>query len=74
MPKVMIDVSKVVVVTGNYSGYLGGKCLVCNASGWLDGLGYPHSHRNEVMSNRLIHTKDCPLNKYLTNKGTIKGS
>jgi hypothetical protein len=72
MPKVLIEANKVVQVTENHGGYLGGSCLACGQMGWLDANGYPWRVRKKVMSNRLIHTKNCVMNKVLTDEGKIK--
>lgn len=58
--QVPVEPEILVQVTDNHGGYLGGRCLVCHATGWLDGkMGYRHG--TNVMGNRLIHTEDCPV-------------
>lgn len=71
---VAVDPRKVVVVTDDYSGYLGGKCIACNASGWLvpSRYGYPRRMKDSIMSNRLIHTNECPMSEVLNDDGSIK--
>lgn len=46
MAKVEIEASKLLVVTENHGGYLGGQCLWCGAVGWMD---------------RLAHKPECPV-------------
>jgi hypothetical protein len=59
-----IHIDKVVQVTENHGGYLGGECLSCGALGWLDGkYGYAHNAKG-IMSNRLIHKAGCPMNRH----------
>lgn len=67
---VELPVNRVVVVTGDHGGYKTGHCLLCDAHGWLDGLGYPHQ-ATEVKGSHLQHTAECPLNGVLGLKGEI---
>lgn len=65
MPKVLVDIRNVILVTDNHSGYIAAKCLVCRSSGWLDGqFGYTWKDRKKAMSNRLIHAKNCSMNAF----------
>ncbi len=64
---------EVVVVTEDYSGYLGGRCIVCCEEGWLDPRhGYPHRVKEKVSGNRLIHTAKCPMNDILKKDGSLR--
>ena len=68
---IMVDLNDVVVVTENHGGYQGGKCVACGAIGWLDTrCGYPYPATG-VLRNKLIHTKGCSINKYLTPEGNF---
>ena len=72
MTKINLDINKIVQVTENHGGYLAGNCLACDASGWMDTkFGYPFRVRSLVMSNRLTHKLECPMNKYLKIDGTL---
>lgn len=44
--KVLIEAHKLLVVTANHGGYMGGECLWCGAIGWMD---------------RLEHKPECPV-------------
>lgn len=68
---VAVDPKKLVIITENYGGYLGGECVVCGASGWLSPrYGYPHnSKKGLAMGNRIIHKEDCPMSKVLNENG-----
>jgi hypothetical protein len=69
---VPVNASKVVVVTENHGGYKGGRCVACDAIGWLDNEhGYP-SHVKGVLGNKLKHKKSCPMNSVLNDNGTLK--
>lgn len=67
---VELPVNKAVFVTGNHGGYKEGRCLLCDAHGWLDGFGYPHRAKM-VKGAHLQHTAECPLNEVLNTKGGI---
>jgi len=61
---VEINILRIVSITENHGGYLVGKCLLCNASGWLDErLGSPYGTKNADAD--LVHKKSCPINKEL---------
>lgn len=82
--KVGIDIEKIVQVTENHGGYLGGVCQLCGACGWLDypRYGYPSSFRKSdkldkeqkslIAANRVVHKSDCPMNEHLTPEGELK--
>jgi hypothetical protein len=60
---VEIHIDKVVQVTENHGGYLGGHCLSCGALGWLDGkYGYAFGTKN--VEAHLTHKKGCPMNRF----------
>jgi len=62
--KVEISIQKIVRITEDYGGYEAGECLLCDASGWLEGrFGYPYGTKDA--SADLVHKKDCPMNKEL---------
>jgi hypothetical protein len=66
---VVIDPRKLIRITSDDGGYLGGHCLMCGQGGWIDNdLGYAFG--SDIMSNRLIHTRECPLNEAI---GKLKG-
>jgi hypothetical protein len=70
---VAVDPKKVVIVTEDHGGYLAGKCIACDAGGWLEPrYGYPHRVKGNVMGNRLIHEEDCPMNEVLNDDGSFK--
>jgi hypothetical protein len=71
MKTVPVPIDRIVLVTSNYSGYLGGECILCGACGWLvDRKGYPYGGVDdrgdlESSSNRLFHKKNCLMNAAL---------
>ena len=61
---VKIDALKFVRVTEDHGGYEAGECLLCDASGWLEGrLGHPYGAKD--VGADLQHEKNCPINKVL---------
>ena len=62
--KVEIDIRKIVRVTEDHGGYEAGECILCDASGWLEGrLGLPYGSENTGAD--LVHKKNCPINNEL---------
>jgi len=61
---VKLNLKKLVPITGNHGGYLAGRCLLCDASGWLDDR-FGHSYDTKDAGADLVHKKDCPINKEL---------
>lgn len=80
---VAVPIEKIVIVTENHGGYLGGKCILCGACGWLDEerkgyngkLGFPlyaiesKANPTGIMGNRLFHKENCPMTHALDDKG-----
>lgn len=66
MPKIMIEITRVIGITSNDGGYLGATCLACAKSGWLHGpYGYAWNAKGvRTATNRLVHNKGCGMNKY----------
>lgn len=65
--KVEIDVKKLVRITENHGGYEVAECLLCDASGWLEGrFGHPYGTKDA--GSDLIHKKNCPINKEAKNE------
>ena len=62
MKTIPIPIDKVVQVVENHGGYKGGECLACGALGWLE-MKYGSRFGADVMSNRLIHKRECPMNE-----------
>ncbi|KKL57197.1 hypothetical protein LCGC14_2237850 [marine sediment metagenome] len=61
---VKLDIQKIVRITGNHGGYETGECLLCEASGWLEGeFGSPYSTKDTGAD--LVHKKNCLMNKVL---------
>ena len=57
-----INLQKIVRVTEDHGGYEVGECLLCDASGWLEGnLGHPYGTKDAGAD--LVHKKNCPINK-----------
>jgi hypothetical protein len=70
VPKISIPADKVVIVTENHGGYLGGKCLACGASGWLDNkYGWPFGTHDKP---GFKHHRTCPMNDVLDSKGEFR--
>jgi hypothetical protein len=68
MIKVPID--NVIVITSNDGGYLGGRCVACGESGWVDNkYGYPFG---TPRSNKLVHKMNCGLGSLLEIEVRIK--
>jgi len=62
--KAHVPVHKLVVVTENHGGYLGGRCVICDATGWLDGeIGYAYNAKG-LLGNELKHTRSCPVSPH----------
>lgn len=60
----------VIIIDDNHGGYETGHCYACKASGWIDGLGYPH--RAKAPGAHLKHKKSCPMNAVLDDQGDLK--
>ena len=59
--KVKIDLKKLVRITEDHGGYEVGECLLCDASGWLEGrFGHPYGTKDTGAD--LKHEKNCPIN------------
>jgi|GEM_PF-2703842 hypothetical protein len=69
-----LDIDKVVRVTKDRGGYKEGECVACGAHGWMHTrYGYPHGSRaGKEKGNGINHKKDCPMNAYLNNDGSLK--
>jgi len=66
---VNIKPEQAIIVTGNDGGYKSGYCLICGASGWLEGnLGHHYKDKNNPGAD-LQHKKDCPVNQEIKRKG-----
>lgn len=79
MAMVLVDSSKIIRITSNDGGYMGGECLACGKSGYLrEGYSYPFGstgYRGKgLLGNELVHAKNCPLNKHLNKDGTRRES
>lgn len=62
--RVELSAEKLVQVTGDHGGYETGECLLCGASGWLEGrFGRPYGAKDAGAD--LVHKKSCPINKEL---------
>lgn len=61
----------VIIVTEDHGGYKEGYCFACEASGWIDGFGYP-CHAKGVPANRLKHKHYCSMNDVLNDDGSLK--
>lgn len=61
MKTIPVPIDQVVRVTENHGGYRGGECIACGALGWIDGK-YGDRFGANVMSNRLIHKRECLMN------------
>lgn len=59
-----------IIITGNLGGYKTGYCFACDASGWIDGYGYPN--RVKGKGAHLQHKAKCPMNKVLNDNGVLK--
>lgn len=75
--KVLININKVIQVTSNDGGYLGGRCLVCDSAGYLrEGYSYPFNsigyRGHGLLGNELVHKKNCTMNRYLHSDGRRK--
>jgi hypothetical protein len=71
MYKVKIPIDRVIEITSNDGGYLGGRCLACNKGGYLrEGRSYPHGYKG--LGNELVHSKECPMNRWLYKDGRRK--
>ena len=63
---VEIDIRKLVPINEDHGGYKVGECLLCGASGWLEGrFGHPYGTKDTGAD--LVHKKNCPINKELVN-------
>lgn len=56
IPRVLVPITKLVVVSSDHGGYLGGTCMMCGANGWMD---------------RLVHTPSCVVGKALGEKRVV---
>lgn len=56
IPRVLVPITKLVVVSENHGGYLGAECVVCDAKGWMD---------------RLEHKPSCAVGKALGEKRVV---
>lgn len=56
VPRVLVPITKLVVVSENHGGYLGGTCVACGANGWMD---------------RLVHKPGCAVGKVLGKKRVV---
>lgn len=64
---VRLPLNKLVVVTENHGGYMGGECISCGASGWLNGkygLKAGTKDAKEWKGTHLVHKPSCPVNKF----------
>lgn len=66
---VQLEPVKLVRVTSNDGGYLGGDCLVCDEGGWINGpdcvenLGTDRIDKG--LTNQLLHRVFCPVGEYI---------
>lgn len=69
--KIELQLNDVVVIDENHGGYLGGHCIACKASGWIEGR-YGIAASAPKRGAHLCHTKTCPVNKLITATGNKK--
>ena len=74
---VHLEAKEVIIVTSERDERLYGKCLACNASGWLK--NDEKNYRNGFPSggdwkefNDLAHHKGCPMGDLLNPDGSFK--
>lgn len=66
-----IPLDKAVQVTENHGGFTGGKCVICEASGWIEGrhgLRYGTPAAREWGGTFLVHTESCSVNPHAAEK------
>lgn len=62
---VTLDPEILVLITNDYSGYSGGRCLVCGKSGWLVSTRLGIAHSDPSRENALRHKRTCEVGLFL---------
>lgn len=68
---ITVNPENFIVVDNDYSGHKTGHCVLCEARGWINGLGFPYNPSIVTASCHLQHKEKCPLNQFLDDNGNL---
>jgi hypothetical protein len=71
IPKVLVRADKIIQITEHHGGYVGGKCICCDATGWLSDYEYGLPF-GVVPGKGLTHAKQCVMNTVLDQNGKFR--